>query len=467
MIPNPPEPDVRTYDQLINQDFRGGQAHILKLRNLIKTIFDGTTDSLLTWLTLDGTNLRSSRDRASEVLNVMELGAVPNTGTSNFHTVFNEAITKLQARTGIDKRMVMQIPPGRFRASAVMDPILNFNTGNPLPRLEIKGAGPHATEIVFASDLADYFRIGQTGTLATERTANVRFSDMCITAGGGHTGAIFKHRWVTDIEYDNILINGGKHGWSFGEENTASNDSLFCRINDCGGGLAAALNGDLFRLGSGGALTVDAGQKRFNSNSTNSLFRVTGDITQNHNWDGLYCHNLFGADWDSYLVTDGRGIGNIEIHGGQMDGGTGALKLNMVHGPLRGLIVTGVSIRLIGGPFAEISAPGGGIYATGIHICNNEAYGIDEQFVIVTGDTQGQVSNNTIRNGGRTGTSLFSVGDGANLWIKDNVCFEDPELIPPSAYTWGIEWVGATTGRRGHSNNVFLDAASGTSTGTP
>lgn len=436
-----PIPVVRSETQLLD-DFGGGQPEQLKLRNFVHTMF-------------------AQEGR----INVIDFGADPTGAKANFSFVLDQALAAAAAST--DYFVEIYIPPGVYKMGTTVT--VRNNTSIYNKRLSIRGAGSQLVRILEPTGASNAFVVGTT-TLPADRDTHITFAGFSLWIDGGtQTGAAFKLNNTTGITFDDIYMHGPRQGWSLGVGASQINDCIYTFLHNCAGLANANYPGvPMIDIGSGGVLVLDGGQLRW-SGSELSPFISHSDAARN--WDGLYVYDQFMEQFTYYISSTGIGIVNALWTGGQCDRFDIAFRIAGAANSNNMDWNIGPNIKFVGGTDGcRIDASAAGASAQTISLSGNNFNFLNGHIIRVV-EGSGIASNNNCITCGRSGVSLFYYEAAGNFTTFGN---RAEKGIPASHagegnYAYGIVYEGASTGRRSGdaTNNEFLDAGSGTVTGTP
>ena len=291
------------------------------------------------------TTSRSSKQRWSDTINVMDYGADPSGVATNFHTVLQNCLAEAQAR----HRSEIRIPPGYFWLGNTC--VLTKPNEN--DQIRIIGCG-RATRIKANLGSSNWFNIGSTAShLSDDRTERLTFQDMDFEATIGATpmtaATVFNLRQCVRMKFINLdfkhvssmfWLGFGAKPATAPVDYTGDGDVLDTEILDCscepGRGAIPenpAIGHPLIRLGGAGGIVIRGG--RFNAGQNPGITPSIGAVpipgqdfirqssdasVPGSNVDGLYIYAPFCADLHRYIYVTGGGISNLMWHGGQLDG---------------------------------------------------------------------------------------------------------------------------------------------------
>jgi hypothetical protein len=304
-------------------------------------------------VSINATTARSSQQRWSDTINVMDYGADPGSGTTpgtaTFHTILENCVAEAKARNCSEIR----IPPGRYRLGDAVD-VDNFGLN---ARMRIIGCAA-ATRISANFGDRHWFNIGIP--VHGSRTTNIIFEDLTIETEASVpmlAGTVFNLRQCTDMKFTNCRMIQVRSGFWLGVGPIASGapfaytgdgDVLRCEISDCSiapsftpeGSPGAFTGAPTFLLGGAGSIIIRGGC--YNAGMVapgnaipvidQDFIRQTSDTTmvassdagthsaKASNIDGLYLYAPFCEDYHKYVNVRGAGIGNLIWIGGQLDG---------------------------------------------------------------------------------------------------------------------------------------------------
>ena len=422
---------------------------------------------------------RSSKQRWSDTINVMDYGADP-AGGATFKTVMEIAVAEAQARN----RSEIRLPPGLFTLESTCVLTNTVETDH----IRIIGCGD-ATRIRKSTGTGNWFNIGNNLSAASvDKTRNLTFEDLFFEVSTAMTaGTVFNLRQCVDMKFIRCSMKGvisafnlGVGPIAVGSTSGGDGDVLRCEIAECSVTPSAVTGAPIFQLGGAGHITIRGGTFNGGQNwpggaipvSGQVLIRQTSDATApSSNVDGLYIYAPFCEDLYKYIEVVGGGLGNMIWVGGQMDGFHTALDTS--NAPAGS---NNQSWQIIGAQFnsgyeaaaRDPPAPVG----LGRPILWILPSGGTANSLVVSGCSFG---NNPF--GPRTGpgTSATIVGNVfRNYWtapiiefagkgsITGNVSFNPNGDIPP----FGIQWQsGPQTADRIQAGNMFLGATAQESTG--
>lgn len=306
MPETPPTTQVRTKAQLL-QDFFGGQEPLIKIRNLIETMFDGSLQSVQNWTTTYGQRSRSSRDRASDEVNLSEFtGYDPSGAASTAHTALESAWAAMISRG----RSRVIVPPGVYRFGAT--PNLQKTWVDGL-RCELQGAGAGVTAFI-APTTGHGMNIGALGGALT---GNIGFSGFTVAPGNASEANdyAFHMEKCRDVIFKDVNVHLCKNGWGIGLDTTLVGDRILgVHLLNCSGRLQSNPGGAWVRLVGGEQLHVYGGhtQGRYNQYF---IHQAGSDL----NSDGIYVLGHFSEQWGNMLRVTGHGMVNLRLYANQFD----------------------------------------------------------------------------------------------------------------------------------------------------
>lgn len=470
MPETPPVTQVRTKAQLLG-DFFGGQESLIKLRNLIETIFDGATQSTQTWLTTDGQRAQSTRDRASQEVNVSEFtGYDPGGSGATNHTAIASAWAAMIARG----RSRVILPPGAYRLGESLTLEKTFVDGT---RCELVGAGPGVTSITGPASATNVINIGNE---AGAQTGNIGLRKLQVAPGAVQTGYAVAVHNSRDVILEEVNPFNTANGFGIGID--ALSSATKCQgitILNCSGKLKANAAGAWLRVVAGDFVKLFGG--RSGGRVDQYFFEHSGTISSA---DGVYIVGHVSELWGQAIRSTGPGLVNFHLDCDQFDR---AINFIYVVGP------SGSSNRdwqvrsqfLGEGAGADhedaachFDATNGIIEA--IEIFSSAFDGRKGPVGRFIGSTMQDRGPYVIFNGGvirdcgngNGGVPLFEVGEDANPQFYGMMVTQGLHALANDPYTYFANYGGASTGRRQTeaqliASNTILDFATGVTNGTP
>ena len=287
---------------------------------------------------------RSSTQRWSDTINVMDYGADPTADNGTFHTVLLNCIAEAKARS----RSEIRIPPGMFKLGASCNIINEVNDND---TIRIIGSGD-ATIVTASFGNANWFNVGdrtkvhhtagsdtldhRTGNLMFESTSFSRLVPMNVPT------AVFNMRQCYDIGFINcpmfsiptafkmgvgavsmIQKVGDTAPKAYPDGDCYKIELVNCYVNPGLGGDPPSVGRPTILLGGVGSLSI-SGMHSYNvGGSPGQIFieqTASEGTSTSANVDGLWIYEANGEDYWTYIDVRGGGVSNLTWHGGQLDG---------------------------------------------------------------------------------------------------------------------------------------------------
>lgn len=257
--------------------------------------------------TTDGQRVQSSRDRASQEVNLSEFtGYDPGGSGATNDTALASAWAAMIARG----RSRVVVPPGTYRFTAAAALEKTFVDGT---RCELVGAGPNLTQFIGStSTSANIFDIGD---LSGSQTGNIGFRNFSVAPGGAsHTGYTFALEKCRNVLFENIQLHLTGNGWGIGPTTVSANDrTLEVTLLNCGGRLQNNVGGSWIHLKGGEFVIVHGG--RTTGRASQYFINADGPL----NSDGVYVLGHMSEEWGYAIRSVGPGIVNCRIDAHQFD----------------------------------------------------------------------------------------------------------------------------------------------------
>jgi hypothetical protein len=433
------------------------------------------------------TTTRSSKQRWSDTINVMDYGADPTGTATTFQTVLFNALEEAKARN----RSEIRLPPGIL----VLGAAASLVNPSDLDHIRIIGCG-EATRIRANFATGAWINLGtETSSVPADRTKNMTWEGMFFEPAGTMTsGTVFNLRQCVDMKFIHCPMKGVCSAFhlGYGEKATGSvdgrNDVFRIEIMDCsvtpGRGSvapAAAVGFPIFLLGGASAVSIrggiyNSGQQLTVSGTTETVpipgqdfvRQVSHPSAPNANVDGLYIYAAFCSDLHRYINVIGDGVNNLIWTGGQMDGFYIALDTSAAPAGS-----SSQSWQIVGVEFNSAYEPHPAGWPTGLgRPCVwTKPTGGDAHGLVISGCSFG---NNPVGPRTELGSTATIVGNvfrnywtapiidfGGNGSVTGNVSFNPTGIVPTS----GIQWTDGPQSGRTQVGNNFIGAAAQT-TGT-
>ncbi|MGO8282182.1 hypothetical protein ACC795_12275 [Rhizobium ruizarguesonis] len=450
-------------------DNAAGTVRESKTLSETMTILAGAVSGRTSTFSLDNNTLykaRSLKDRwldsyrLNEELNFTGGGATA-TDAAVLQALFNRA--KAAGRGEVI------LPRGdiALEATALLK---NFTGTN---KIRVVGQGAGCTRFLNTSAAQIMFGIGADADADYTRGITLEGFSLATGVAQNDSGRGFDLHHTSDISFKDIFIDGLRNGWSFGVGASATNNSIYSHIHNCGADSPGTSGVAMLRLGSGGILSIGGSAHRWNANGGHT-FLEHDDST--YNWDGLYVSHQFFEHWLKYAYSHGKGIVNAEWTGGQMDRASIFFQLQ----PDVGVAGDNVNWNIHDTQLLAFGTAGHGDYglltahgASGGNINNvrfigNIVKGLTNKAVFTTSGDSVKVMANQFVNCGNSGTAVLQMDQppsngvvsvtGNDIYIGNNPA--------GSNYTYGIDWIGSTNARRKSFGNNVVAGSSGAENGT-
>jgi hypothetical protein len=450
----PPEPDIRTYDQLINRDFRGGQANILLLRNLIKTMFNS-----------GGLGPTGNADEISikEFPGYDPTAGLPGTA----HLAINAAWDVMKKRG----RSRVVLPPGNYRLGAPLNLTKDWVDAR---RCELVGAGPYISQIVGPPSTDNIINVG---SLTAAQSGNVGFRGFSIAPGAVQTGYAMAFENCRTVHVSDVTIHLAQNAFGLGKASIDTDDQVEeIFFDNVGGSLKAGAGSAFYDLGCVQQLHIRGG--RSSGRVDQHFIKQTGTVS---NTDGLYLFDHFSELWGLPIYSTGNGIVNFVIDIKQFDRATTFLTFagagSYRHGMIKGQFLGGSAVADETHPAFLFDSSLDGSSIENITVHNSMIYGHEGPAFKFIGGATDTKKPEVLVNGnymvscgtGGGGVPVNVIDANSNPSYYGNSILMGKGDVALDPFTYGFDYAGSSTGRRNDptDTNTILDFATGAVNGTP
>lgn len=412
---------------------------------------------------------RTSKQRWSDTVNVMDFGADPTGVATNFHTALNSAVAEALARG----RGEIIIPAGLFKYSVAPDAIVQTSGAKGL-RIIGAGIGVTVLQPTFAS--GDWMTIGSNSSVGMTRnitlenfTFNNASDSLQVSGCGVRIVNSQSIKCVLEMMYPRqgyILGSGSTPDNSFGIEIFVPN-AIPGENSD---------NLPWIDMRSGASLMVKI--TNFNGNTRPYLLGQTDPV---YRWDGVHMFGDSASECRRYVSVTGAGVSNLVMIGGIWDRFDDAIvcaptgdvsysickSWNISGCRFQGKINTELNYAGNANTRGVVILPRAALNADSVYdIKVNDCdffYVAGHCFEVYEGCTGIQIVDNSFMGCGRATPMPIMQMDAKGI-VNSNHSHADPNFAT-TAPTYGIQW-GGTSGGRVATGNLWADVTIADETGT-
>lgn len=317
--------------------------------------------------------------------------------------------------------------------------------------LTVIGCGREVSQIQGTWTGGSIVKVGAyvSGTTHISEAQNIRFEHFAIIAPAAHSaGAIVD---VVNTRYfvaNHMKTFFGFKSISFGAGTGQPNDCRDATIIDllCQNSTLSNASDPYIHCLSGAGLRIlgaRVGASNFGSGppgTTPSPFIMDGPT---YNFDSIICNDVLGENLGSWIRSIGHGLSSLQWNGGDVDGGgrsNNMFDITPSSGICKDWTLRGGKVGGTAGRLVNIN-PSGAATVDGIHVDGLRATATDLEvvFVKVTDCENILVTNNIMRNCGRSAKPLISAG-----MRSGNVMGNHAKTDTGGAYTVLCAWTGAS-----------------------